>query len=80
MFAKSAPARAGPRSHAYTLVEELANGSELRDLFTAPSDAEAIARVEDVIEYGKAELWRGKRLIHSWGHDHDAVAPIRLRA
>ena len=50
MSAKSPPARAGPRHHAYTFVEELADGSHLRDLFTAPSDTEAIARAQDVIE------------------------------
>ncbi len=66
MLAKSPPASAGPEPYAYTLVEELGDGSHLREIFSAPSNSEAIARAADVIEGQKAELWRGTQLICSW--------------
>lgn len=66
MLAKGPPPSAGPAHNAYTLVEELGDGSHLREVFHAPSNSEAIARARDVIEGGKAELWRGPQLICSW--------------
>jgi hypothetical protein len=78
MLAKSPPANAGPPRYAYTLVEELSDGSHLRDIFNAPSNSEAIARAQGVIEGQRAELWRGSLLICRWG-EPDENEPASLR-
>jgi len=75
------PAGARPRPDAYMLIERLGDGSHLRDIFLAPSHAEAIARAQDVIEGRQAELWRGAQLICSWKPPIDgAPAEARLGA
>lgn len=66
MLDQHLPEIAGPPHYAYMLVEALGDGSQLRDLFGAPSNAEAIARAGNVIEGRKAELWRGEELICAW--------------
>ena len=79
MLARSPPANAGPPGYAYTLVEELGDGSHLRDVFTAPSNSEAIARAQGVVEGRPAELWRGKLLICRWGQSDEGPNPATPR-
>jgi len=71
MLANRPPASAGPGHYAYLLVEALGDGSHLREVFSAPSNSEAIARAQDVIEGQKAELWRGAQMICSWDQAAD---------
>lgn len=60
----SSPLEAAASADAYSLVETLKDGSSLSELFRAPSEAEAIARVKDVIEQDvQAELWLGPKLV-----------------
>lgn len=82
MLDKSRPVQAGGLDHVYALVEEQSDGSSLRDTFSAPNDAEAIARAQDVVEGPRAQLWCGGRLICDWAQpDHpEAVIAVRLRA
>lgn len=67
MLAKSQPAPIRRPDDGYILIEDLGSGSRLQDVFGAPSNAEAVARVQSVIGSGKAELWRGEQLIWSGG-------------
>lgn len=77
MLAKSQPAPSPSPNHGYMLIEELGSGSRLHDLFGAPSNAEAISRVQGVIGGGKAELWRGEQLIWSGGPADERAALAR---
>ncbi len=79
MLAKSQPVPSRSPNQGYMLIEERGNGSRLHDVFCAPSNAEAIARVQGVIEGEKAELWRGEQLIWraGWADERDFTAPPR---
>lgn len=48
---------------AYLLVEHLACGRQIRDVFCADSDREALSRIHDVVDSVKAELWRGGEVV-----------------
>jgi len=75
-MARDRPPRAvGPQRHAYLLIEALGDGSCLRETFLAPSDSEAVARVQDVLQGHEAELWRGRRLVARWRHGGDGTDP-----
>ena len=52
----------GSRRH-YRLVEWDVCGAACTEEFDAPDDAEAVARVLDVVEAGGFELWRGAVLV-----------------
>ncbi|WP_068878897.1 MULTISPECIES: hypothetical protein [unclassified Phenylobacterium] len=51
---------------AYTLVERQRCGAPLRETFVAPTQDEAIARAESVLDGGDAELWKGSHLVRRW--------------
>jgi len=63
------------RAHAYMLIEVLPDGSLLRETFQAPSNAEAVERVQDVLEGRKAELWRDRQIVCCWKPAPSDAAP-----
>jgi hypothetical protein len=59
------------------LIEVLTDGSLLRETFEAPNNSEAVARVQDVLEGRRAELWCDRAIVCRWNPVMGGSAPMR---